>query len=95
MGSWFPPIKITANIFPDKIYSRVNILYKVKFATQKYSTKKSCLFNLNLSLLFGNKTVYKEIVAYCLKICIFYCTLNKNENVINAGYCVLSENRKI
>ena len=45
----FPQIKITANMFPAKIYSRVNILW-LKFTTQKYSTKKSCLFNHNSSL---------------------------------------------
>ena len=60
----FAQLKITANIFPAKIYSRVNIL-QVKFATQKYS-KKSCLFNNNLSLSFRNN----EILVYCLKICI-------------------------
>ena len=65
----FPQIKITSNIFPAKISSRVNIL-QLKFATQKYSTKKSCLFNHNLSLSFRNKTVYNEILVYCLKICI-------------------------
>ena len=30
----------------------------------KYSTKKSCLFNDNLSLSFRNKTVYNEILVY-------------------------------
>ena len=61
----FPQIKITANIFPAKIYSRVNTLW-LKFATRKYNTKESCLFNHNLSLLFRNN----EILVYCLKICI-------------------------
>ena len=61
----FPQIKITANIFPAKIYSRVNTLW-LKFATRKYSTKESCLFNHNLSLSFRNN----EILVYCLKICI-------------------------
>ena len=62
----FPRITIAANIFPAKIYSRVNIL-QLKFATQKYSTKKSCLFNRNsLSLSFRNN----EIMVYCLKICV-------------------------
>ena len=60
----FPQINITANIFPAKIYTRVSILW-LKFATQKYSTKKSCLFNHNLSLSFRNN----EILAYCLKKC--------------------------
>ena len=78
----FPQIKIIANIFPQKIYSRVNILY-LKFAAQKYSTKKSCLLNYNLS-----KT------RKCWFIFWKYVLLNKNENIINAGYCVLSENRK-
>ena len=51
----FSQINDTANIFPTKIYSRVNILL-LKFATQKRSTKKSCLFIHNLSLSFRNKT---------------------------------------
>ena len=50
----------------------------MKFATQKYSTKRSCLFNYNLPLSFRNKTVYKELLVihrvripyYCLIICI-------------------------
>ena len=37
-------IKIIANIFPAKIYSRVNFV-ELKFAKQKYSTKKLCLLN--------------------------------------------------
>ena len=68
----FTQIKITAKHFPAKIYSGVN-----SFTTQKYSTKKSCLFNHNLSLSFRNKPVYNEILThtvvlaqYCLKICI-------------------------
>ena len=58
----FPQIKITANIFPAKIYSRVYIL-SFKFATQKYSTNKSCLFNYNLPLSLRNKTLYNELLA--------------------------------
>ena len=54
---------------PGNIYSRVNIP-QLKFATQKYSTKKSRLFNHNLSLSFRDKTLYNEILVYCLKICI-------------------------
>ena len=62
-------IKITTHIFPAKIYSRVNIL-QLKFAIQIYNTKKSCLFNHNLSLSFRND----EILVYCLKIIMyFYC----------------------
>ena len=68
----FPQIKITANIFPAKIYSRVNIL-SLKFATRKYSTNKSCLFNHNLSLSFRNKTVYNEIPVYCFENLYFCC----------------------
>ena len=36
----FPPKNITANIFPAKVYSIVNILY-LEFATQKCIAKKS------------------------------------------------------
>ena len=58
----FLHIKTTTNIFPTNIYSRVNIL-QCKFATQNYSTKKSCPFNYNLSLSFRNKAVYNEILV--------------------------------
>ena len=44
----FPQIKITANIFPAKIYSRVNILYNLN------SLHKT------LPLSFGNQTIYNE-----------------------------------
>ena len=68
-----PQLKITAKHFPAKIYSGVNIL-RLKFTTQKYSTKKSCLFNYNLSLSFRNKAVYNEILTHTVvlaqKICI-------------------------
>ena len=83
----FLQIKITANIFPAKISSRVNILW-LKFATQKYNTKKSCLFNHNSS-----KTTKYWFIDWK---CVFLLhILNKNENIINAGCWVLSENRKI
>ena len=57
----FLQIKITANIFPAKIYSRENILWP-EIATQKYSTKKSCLFTTcqkqrNTGLLFENQCI--------------------------------------
>ena len=65
----FLQIKITANIFPAKIYSRVDILF-LKFTTQKFITKKLYLFNYNLSLSFRSKMVYNKILVYCLKICI-------------------------
>ena len=53
-------IKITAKIFPAKIYSRVNILY-LKFATQDI-TKKSSLSEI-VPLSFRNKTVYNELLV--------------------------------
>ena len=63
----FSQIKITANIFPAKIYSRLKLnILELKFATQKYSAKKSCLFNYNVSLLFRNKMIYNEILVYCV-----------------------------
>ena len=52
----FPQKLITAKIFPTTFYSRVNILW-LKFATQKYCTKKLSLFNSNLSLLLGNEMI--------------------------------------
>ena len=63
----FPP-KINDNIFPGKIYSRVlNILW-LKFTTQKYRTKKPCLFNYKSPLQFRNKTVYNELVLRNVRI---------------------------
>ena len=63
-----PPFKINENTFPAKIYSRVlNILW-LKYTTQKYSTKKSCLFNYNSPLQFRNKTVYNELVLHSARI---------------------------
>ena len=49
----FPKIKMIANIFAAKIQSRVTI-FQFNFATQKYNTETSCLFNYDLSLLFRN-----------------------------------------
>ena len=72
-----PPKKNHENTFPAKTYSRVLNIPWLKFTTQKYSTKKSCLFNYNSPLQFRNKTVYNELVLhnvrklqYCLKISI-------------------------
>ena len=54
-----PPLpQINENTFPAKIYSRVLNILGLKFTTQKYSTKKSRLFNYNSPLQFRNKTVY-------------------------------------
>ena len=62
----FPQTNFAANIFPaENFKSRVLI-----FSNLKYSTKKSCMFNYNLSLSFRNKTVYNGILLYCLKIWI-------------------------
>ena len=83
----FPQTEITANIFPSKLSSRVNIL-QLKCATRKYCTKKSCLFNHNLSLSFRNKTVYNEVLVYCLKRCISikYSIKTKILPMLGTGY---------
>ena len=73
----FPQIRITANSFPAKIYSRLNIL-QLEFATQRYSTKKSSLFNHNLS----KTTKYLFIIW---KYVFLLHLLNKNENIIMLG----------
>ena len=66
--SWSKISSRNKNIFPAKIYSRVlNILW-LKFITQKYSTKKSCLFNYNSPFQFRNKTVYNELVLHSVRI---------------------------
>ena len=75
----FPHIKITANIFPRKIYSSVKLIFSnLNSLHKKNCTKKSPLFNYNLSLSFRNKAVYNEILVLhrvhtpycCFKICI-------------------------
>ena len=78
----FPQIKITAN--PD--FSRKNLhqskysLTLIRYTKIKYY---EIVFNHNLSLSFRNKTVYNEIMVNPLHV------LNKNENIISAGYWVL------
>ena len=62
------PSKISEDIFPAKIYSRVLSILLLKFTTQKYSTKKSCLFNYNSPLQFRNKAVYNELVLDNVRI---------------------------
>ena len=73
------PPKINENIFPAKIYSRVLSILLLKFTTQKYSTKKWCLFNYNSPFQFRNKTVYNELVLHNVRILFqnlyFYYTL--------------------
>ena len=54
----FPKKKLPQTFFPKKFTPEL-----LKFATQKFSTKKSCLFNLNLPLTFRNKTVYNELLV--------------------------------
>ena len=56
--------KINENIFPGKIYSRVLNILGLKFTTQKYSTKKPCLFNYNSPLQFRNN----ELVLHNVRI---------------------------
>ena len=44
---------------------------------KKYSTKKSCLFNYNISLLFRNKAVYNEILVLqtCTAVGCTHCNI--------------------
>ena len=64
---------IRKNNFPQKIYSRVLSILLLKFTTQKYSTKKSCLFNYNSPLQFRDKTVYNELVLH--NVCAYRTTV--------------------
>ena len=65
----FPPKKLTKTFFPHKFTLDLvfNILW-LKFTTQKYSTKKSCLFNYNSPFQFRNKTVYSELQYNTIQI---------------------------
>ena len=65
----FPPKKLTKTFFPHKFTLDLvfNILW-LKFTTQKYSTKKSCLFNYNSPFQFRNKTVYNELQYNTIQI---------------------------
>ena len=75
-------IKITANIFPAKIYSRVNILC-LKFATQKYSAKK-------LNRVCSIQTCQKQRNTDSLfEKMYFYCTYSiktKILSMLGTGY---------
>ena len=61
--------KLTKTFFPHKFTLDLvfNILW-LKFTTQKYSTKKSCLFNYNSPFQFRNKTVYNELQYNTIQI---------------------------
>ena len=89
----FPQIKISANIFLAKIYSRVNAL----FSNLNSLLKNTVLRNYNLSLSFRNKSVYNEVRVlhrvrtsyYCLKNMYFYCTYSiktKKLSMLGTGY---------
>ena len=90
-----PQLKITTKHFPAKIYSGVNIL-RLKFTTQKYSTKKSCLFNYNLSLSFRKKSgiqwntdADRSIGPVLFENMHFYCTYSiktKILSMLGTGY---------
>ena len=102
----FRKIKTTARKFSRKYllqseYSQEPMTHRLLImifanlnSPHKYSTKKWCLFNHNLSLSFRNKTVYNEILVYSWKNVILLHVLNKNENIINAGRWVVSKNGK-
>ena len=71
----------------------------------KCGTKKSCRFNNNLPPSFRNKRVFNGllvlrrvriplVVMFEIVYVFMLHELNRKENIINAGYWVLSENRK-
>ena len=83
----FPQIIITANIFPARIYTRVNIL-QLKVATQKYSTKKSCLFNHNLSLSFKQNGIQRNtgLLFENMYFCFTHSINTKILSMLGTGY---------
>ena len=90
------------NVLQSKIYSNLNSLHKNTVSpssllnytegtfllAEKIDTKKSCPFNHNLPLSFGNKTVYNEVLVlhtvrkYVISIAPLLVVLSKNENII-------------
>ena len=85
-----PPKKLRETFFPQKFTLDLvlNILW-LKFTTQKYSTKKSCLFNYNSPLQFRNKTVYNELVLHNVRISItrwLHVTRTKILSMLGTGY---------
>ena len=70
----FPQIKITANIFPAKINSRV--LQKNPVLRNRVCSITSCLIH--------SETTKDWFIAW--KYVFLLDVLNKNENIINAGY---------
>ena len=94
----FPQIKITANIFPAKIYSRVNILYDLN-SLHKNTVQCSIttyLFHSETKRYTMNNWFYIGYVyrSFVWKYVFLLHVLTKKENIINAVSWVLSENRK-
>ena len=82
----FPKIKITANIFPAKkyiVFSNLNSLHKNTIPRNRVCSITTCLFHSETKRY---TTKYWFIVW---KYVFLLHVLNKNENIINAGYWVL------
>ena len=71
-------------LVPEEIFSNLNSLPKNTVLRNRFCSITTCLFH-------SETTKYWFIVW---KYAFLLHTLNKNENVINAGYWVPSENRK-
>ena len=95
--AFFPAIrqkKITANIFPTKIYSRVIIL-SLKFALHKNTVIRNRVCLITTCPFHTETQRYTTQYWFVWKYHVFLLhVLNKNENINNAGYWVISENRK-
>ena len=88
----FPQIKITAQILPAKTYSRGNtVCSNLNYTRIQYQEIVSVQFTTGL--FFSEK--YWLTLSIVWKYVFLLHVLNKNDNIINAGYWVLSEIAKI
>ena len=89
----FPQIKITAEIFPAKTYSRGNTVCSNLNSLHKNTVPRNRVCSITTGLFFSEK--YWRTLSIVWKYVFLLHVLNKNDNIINAGYWVLSEIAKI
>ena len=89
----FPQIKITAQIFPAKTYSRGNTVCFNLNSLHKNTVPRNRVCSITTGLFFSEK--YWHTLSIVWKYVFLLHVLNKNDNIISAGYWVLSEIAKI
>ena len=73
------------NLLQSKIFSNLNLLHKNTVVRNRACSITTCLFHSEMTTYWYITWKY---------VYFLFHVLSKNENIINAGYWVLSENRK-